>query len=145
MVADRGRLRVLLSSKEVLRLKLWGVGSGDFPIGPDWSHGDCGVCPPRCGDRYHLADAGGDQRQGAGAQAVCAGRIQSAAIEAASGSRHVHAKLRRRGVRWLLIPPDVAHRFLRQSRIICGEFMVSFTFTHTKSLILWRTRHDSNV
>jgi|HubBroStandDraft_6_1064221.scaffolds.fasta_scaffold2079439_2 hypothetical protein len=35
MVADRGRLRVLLSSKEVLRLKLWGVGSGDFPIGPD--------------------------------------------------------------------------------------------------------------
>src|SRR6266851_7464725 len=70
------------SSPEVC---LWGERSGDLPIARNWSHGDCGVCPPRRGDRHQLADPGGDRRHGAGAQAICAGRVQSATIEAASG------------------------------------------------------------
>ena len=84
MPAERLPMRKI---REVLRLK-YACGASDrviSPIGRDRSHGDRGVCPPRGGDRHHLADTGGARRHGAGAQAICAGRLQPGAIEAASG------------------------------------------------------------
>ena len=82
---------------------LWNERSGDLPLGRDRSHGNRGVCPPGRGDRHHLADPGGARRHCAGAQAVRAGRLQPAAIEAASGRGHIHAELRRRSVTLALL------------------------------------------
>ncbi|WFT96800.1 hypothetical protein QA633_06775 [Bradyrhizobium barranii] len=52
---------------------------------------------------HHLADTGGARRHRAGAQAVRAGRLQPAAVEAASGLGHVHAELRCRSVTLALL------------------------------------------
>ena len=84
MPAERLSMRKI-SRSSAPEVCLWGERSGDLPLGRDWPHGDRGVCPPRRGDRHHLADTGGARRHGAGAQAICAGRLQPAAIETASG------------------------------------------------------------
>jgi hypothetical protein len=80
MPAERLPMRKI---REVLRLK-YACGASDRVISRSVA-GDRGVYPPRGGDRHHLADTGGARRHGAGAQAICAGRPQPGAIEAASG------------------------------------------------------------
>ena len=96
MPAERLPMRKV---REVLRLK-YACGTSDrviSPIGRDRSHGDRGYLRRAAvvGITWPIPER--VRRHRAGTQAVHAGRLQAAAIEAASG-RDVHAELRRRGV-----------------------------------------------
>ncbi|MGY4372740.1 hypothetical protein ACVWZ3_000379 [Bradyrhizobium sp. i1.3.6] len=84
MPAERLPMRKI---REVLRLK-YACGVSDRVISRSVGIGRTAIAEyvrRAGGDRHHLADTGGARRHSTGAQAVCASRLQPAAIEAASG------------------------------------------------------------
>ena len=84
MPAERLPMRKV---REVLRQR-YACGASERVIAQSLGIGRTAVgeyIRPRRGDRHHLADTGRARRHGAGAQAVRAGRLQPAAIEAAAG------------------------------------------------------------
>jgi hypothetical protein len=86
MPAERLSMRKV---REVLRLK-YGCGASARVIAQSIGIGRTAVAEytPGGGDRHHLADP---------AQAVRAGRLQSATLEATARLGRIHAELRRRG------------------------------------------------